>query len=124
MIDVAAQGEEAFEGVCDVSFDLLRRHSAVERRDHDHGNFDLRKQVYRHASYGCRSHHDNHQAQHQDEERIFDSETGHCYLLFPAAKRSRSSLSASWFPPAEVKVIRTELLMPAPRPLLFHGASG
>ena len=86
VVDVAAQREEALEGVGDVAFDLLRRHAAVERGHHDDRNLDLRKQIDRHARHRGHADHDDDQAEHQNEERMLDGKTGHRPLL-----RSRSA---------------------------------
>jgi len=77
MVDAAAQREEPFVAVCDVRFNLLGRHSRVERGDNNDRNIDLRKQIDRHAR-NCRdSDHNHKQAHHQNEEGIFDREGGH-----------------------------------------------
>ncbi len=77
VIDIASQSEEALEGIGDVGFDLLRRHAAVERRHHDHGNLDLREQVHGHAEHCGHADHNDAEAQHQDEERILDRKPRH-----------------------------------------------
>src|SRR6185437_4741805 len=84
MLDAAAQREESLERIGNVGFDLLRRHSVVEGRDHDDRDIDLGKKVDRHARQRHSSNDRNHQAEHDDEEGIAKGKTGH-YWLSPLA---------------------------------------
>ena len=81
MVDVAAQGKEAFEGVSYVALNLLWGHAAVERGYHDDRDLDLWKQINRHARHRGYPDNDHDQAEHQNEERMLDGETGHFRLL-------------------------------------------
>ena len=49
VLDSARQRELPFEAAGNVGFDLLRRHAVIERRDHHHGDVDVREHVHRHA---------------------------------------------------------------------------
>ncbi len=81
VVDIAAQGEEAFKGIGDVGLDLLRRHAAIERGHHDHRNVDRRKKIDWHAIHRDHADHDDREAQHKNEERILDCKTRHWRLL-------------------------------------------
>jgi hypothetical protein len=74
VVDAAAERKEALVGVGDVGFDLLRRHTGVERGDNDDGDVDLGEKIDGHARYRRCAHDQNHEAEHQDEERILDRE--------------------------------------------------
>ncbi len=84
VIDSAAQREETFERIGDVGFNLLRRHSGVERRHHHHGNVDGGKEVDGHAHQRHCADDCHHQTRDNDEERVFNGKSGH-------------QDSASWF---------------------------
>jgi hypothetical protein len=77
VINAAGKCEEAFKGIGDVCFDLLRRHAGIKGSNHYNGNVDGRKKVDGHA-------HESHGADDGDDEagddykkRIFDLKTGH-----------------------------------------------
>src|SRR4029077_6897449 len=68
---------KAFKRVSNVRLDLLRRHSVVKSCDHHYRDLYLREQIDRHSRNRRYTHDENRQAQHQNEERIFDRKTRH-----------------------------------------------
>src|SRR6202050_3724038 len=85
MIDSASQRKEALVAICDIRFDLLRRHARVKGRDHDNRDINLRKQIDGHTRNGGDTHDDDHETKHQDEERMLDGKRGHYSLTSCAA---------------------------------------
>src|SRR5215469_17667554 len=77
MVDSATQREEPFEGIGDVSLDLLRRHTAVKSRNQNNGNIDGRKHVYRHLHDAGEAQDAKKKTQNGDEIRIFYREPCH-----------------------------------------------
>src|SRR5882672_9254439 len=84
MFDAAAEREESLEAAGDVGFDLLGRHSVVERRHHDHWNFHGGEHVHRHARQRRRADYRNHQADDDDEVWITDGKSRHRYSFTAA----------------------------------------
>ena len=72
MIDAAGQGEEAFQRVGDVDFDVLGRHAGIKRGHHHFRQIDGREKVHRHARQAGHPNDQEHQADHDDEVRIAD----------------------------------------------------
>ncbi len=77
VLDVASQREETLEPAGDVRLDLLRRHAGIKRCDHHDGDVHGREHVHRHSRETGYADHGNHQAEHDDDVRIFDCESGH-----------------------------------------------
>jgi hypothetical protein len=72
VINAAGQGEEAFERVGDVDFDVLGRHAGVKRRHHHFRQINGRKKVDGHAHQAGDAQHQQHQTTDHDEIRITD----------------------------------------------------
>jgi hypothetical protein len=70
VVDITAQSEKAFEGIGDIGFDLLRRHTRVKGGDHHDRDLHRRKQIHGHLHGGGDTHNRDNQTQHDDEIRI------------------------------------------------------
>ena len=77
VIDIRPESEKTLKRICDIRLDLLRRHAAVEGRNHHHRNIDLGKKIDRHAEHIEDADQHDHQAQHDDEIGIFEGKLGH-----------------------------------------------
>jgi len=75
VIDAGGKREEPFEGIGDVGFDILRRHTRVKRRHHNFGQIDGREKIDGHVRQtGSPDDHEG-QAEHDDEVRIPNRES-------------------------------------------------
>ena len=80
MIDTTSQGEEALVAVCDIGFNLFRRHPRIKGCNDDYRNVDFGKEINRHpCDSGCADYKD-HKAEHQNKKGVFDRKGRH-YLL-------------------------------------------
>ena len=77
VIHIRSQGEEALEGVGDVRFNLLRRHTVVKRSDHDHWHVDAGEKVDRHAEQVEHADQHHHETKHDDEVGIAQGKLRH-----------------------------------------------
>ena len=77
VVDAAGEGEEALQVIGDVAFDLLRRHSRVERRHDDHRNVHRREHVHRHSRDAAHAQNQDDQAGNDDEIRRANGKAGH-----------------------------------------------
>ena len=101
MIDVAAQRKEAFERVCNIGFDLLRRHSRIEGRDHHHRHIDLGKKIDRHVDNPDYADQHHAQTEHDDEEGVLERKLRHycaAPIFSPAAQAELTTLPHSSVP--------------------------
>jgi hypothetical protein len=72
MIDPAAERKETLERIGDIRFNLLWRHAGVKRGDHHNWNVDIREKVHRHPDDRGYAHHENDEAEHDDEKWVPD----------------------------------------------------
>ncbi len=93
VIDAAAKGEESFEGIGDVRFDLLRGHPTVKGGDEDNGNIDGRKHVDGHLREAGESQDTNEKADDNGEVGMANREGWHVYSILGA---STSFGETSW----------------------------
>ena len=77
VVHVGGQREEALEGVGDIGFDLLRRHTVIERSHDDHRHIDRWEKVHWHVRHGHCSDEHHYQAEHEDEKGITQGEAWH-----------------------------------------------
>ena len=77
MLDATTQRKEALEPASDIGFDLLRRHSVIKSRHHNHRDIHGREHVYRHAGESRYANHGNQETDGQNEVRILDRKLRH-----------------------------------------------
>src|SRR5215469_4896024 len=75
VIDAAGQGEETLQGIGNGGFNVLRRHSRVERGHHHFRQIDCGEQIHRHARQAGDANHHQHETDHDNEIWITDGKT-------------------------------------------------
>ena len=95
VIDAAGLGEEAFQWIGDVHFDVLRRHAVVKRRHHHFRQVDGRKQIHRHAGKSVDADDRQRQADDHNEIRVANGKTWHGAAPAASAVLQRSDIASA-----------------------------
>src|SRR5215471_14514063 len=110
VFDAASEGQESLQAVGDAVFDLLWRHSRIERRDHYHRYVDRREHIDRHPRNADSAQDRHDKAGDHDEVRCPDGEFRHGLRAY----RSESNSFGLTLSPA---------LSPARRPVMIRSDS-